>query len=70
MHWTRANSNQLVVGFYTGGDEDGLEVDDIFEWRFIAELIVASKKMGHPWPLFHIFSAFSNKQYKLYNKLI
>ena len=24
--------------------------------------------MGQPWPLFHLFSVFSNKQYNFYNK--
>ena len=26
------------------------------------------KKKGQPWPLFRLFSVFSNKQYNFYNK--
>ena len=34
----------------------------------VKKVTVFLKKMGHPWPLFHLFSVFSNKQYKFYNK--
>ena len=32
----------------------------LFEFFFL-------KKMGQPWPLFRLFSVFSNKQYNFYN---